>query len=280
VATTTHLLVTAVERSEPLVAWWESASPRDLLPREAAGLSTRAGKDYDAAPLGPGLGVSFDALASQAVGSASKWAAERSEAAGAAHLVVVLLDQRSTPVADVLGETGLIASMLRERALALIGLHADHPPVALDPLPPAGTSNRPPSALGPSGRDLGCVCSPPGGTAARATAAALGLGRDHLERAEGCDARRRPLRFGRRPALLTASPPSERGSPSWSSCRAFPDRSAAAGRCTDEAGGQARPRSNQAPAPCCPTRLALLVRQPPRQLAGPVVAPRRPAGIG
>jgi len=143
VVTTAHLLVTAVERAEPLVAWWESASSRDLLPREAAGLSTRAGKADDAAPLGPRLGVSFDALASQAVGSASKWAAERGEAAGAAHLVVVLLDQRSIPVADVLGAAGVDASMLRGRALVLIGLQADHPSVVLDPLPPAGTSNRP-----------------------------------------------------------------------------------------------------------------------------------------
>jgi hypothetical protein len=74
-------------------------------------------------------------------------AAERREAAGAGHLVVVLFDQRSIPVADVLGAAGVDASMLRGRALAVIGLHADHPPVALDPLPPAGTSNRPPLPL-------------------------------------------------------------------------------------------------------------------------------------
>jgi len=143
VVTTAHLLVAAVERAELLLAWWESASPRSLSPREAAGLSTRAKKADDAAPLGPRLGVSFDASASQIVDSASNLAAERGEAAGAGHLVVVLLDQRSTTVADVLGAADLDASILRERALALTGLHADHPPVVLDPLPPAGTSNRP-----------------------------------------------------------------------------------------------------------------------------------------
>jgi len=159
VVTTAHLLVTAVERAEPLVAWWQSASSRGLLPREAAGLSTRAGKDDDAAPLGPGLGVSSDALASQAVSSASKWAAERGEAAGTAHLVVVLLDQRSIPVADVLGAAGVDASMLRKRALALIGLHADHPPVALDPLPPAGTSNRAPLPLSALPEETWVACA-------------------------------------------------------------------------------------------------------------------------
>jgi hypothetical protein len=159
VVTTAHLLVTAVERAEPLVAWWESASSRDLLPREAAGLSTRAGKADDAAPLGPRLGVSFNTSASQAVGAASTWARERGEKAGAAHLVVVLLDQRSIPVADVLGEAGLDASMLRGRALALIGLHADHPPVVLDPLPPAGTSNRPALAVSALPAEAWAACS-------------------------------------------------------------------------------------------------------------------------
>jgi hypothetical protein len=159
VATTAHLLVAAVERSEPLLAWWESASSRALSPREAAGLSGRPGKADDAAPLRPRLGVSFDALASQAIGAASTWARERGEKAGAAHLVVVLLDQRSTPVADVLGEAGLDASMLRERALALIGLHADHPPVALDPLAPAGASNRPPLPLSALPAEAWAACA-------------------------------------------------------------------------------------------------------------------------
>jgi hypothetical protein len=159
VVTTAHLLVAAVERSEPLLGWWESASSRALSPREAAGLSGHPGKADDAAPLGPRLGVSFDALASQAVGSASTWARERGEKAGAAHLVMVLLDQRSTPVADVLSEAGLDASMLRERALALIGLHADHPPVALDPLPPAGTSNRPALAVSALPAEAWAACA-------------------------------------------------------------------------------------------------------------------------
>jgi hypothetical protein len=159
VVTTAHLLVAAVERSEPLLGWWESASSRALSPREAAGLSGRPGKADDAAPLGPRLGVSFDALASQAVGSASTWARERGEKAGAAHLVVVLLDQRSIPVADVLGEAGLDASMLRGRALALIGLNADHPSVVLDPLPPAGTSNRPALAVSALPAEAWAACA-------------------------------------------------------------------------------------------------------------------------
>ena len=141
VVTTAHLLA-AAERSEPLFAAWESASSRGVSPREAAGFPTRAGKADDSPPLGPRLGVSFDSFASQAVGSASKWAAGRREVAGAAHLVVVLLDQRSAPVADVLSAAGVDARILRERALALIGVRGDRPAVGLDPLPPAGTSNR------------------------------------------------------------------------------------------------------------------------------------------
>jgi hypothetical protein len=156
VVTTAQLLVAAVEAAEPLSAWWESALPRSLSTREAAGLATRTGKTDDAAPLRPRLGVSFDALASQAFGAASKWAAERGEKAGAGHLVVVLLEQSSTTVADVLSRAGLNAWMLRERALALIDPRADHPPVALDPLPLAGTCNRPPLLLLPGGPLLSC----------------------------------------------------------------------------------------------------------------------------
>ncbi|WP_298447872.1 hypothetical protein [Ferrimicrobium sp.] len=133
VVTTAHLFV-AIEHSEELFTWWGSVSSRGMSPREAGGFLTPAGKSNDSPPTASNPGASFDSFASQAVGSASKWAKERAEQAGAAHLVVVLLDHGSAPIADALTAAGVDAAPLRGRALASFGVRSDHPPVALDPL--------------------------------------------------------------------------------------------------------------------------------------------------
>ena len=158
VVTTTHLFVAAIERSEELFTWWESVSSRGMSLREAAGFLTQTGKSNDSPPTAFNLGVSFDSSASQAVGSASKWAKERAEQAGTAHLVVVLIDQGSAPIADALTAAGVEAAMLRTQALALIGVRSDHPPVVLDPLPPKGTSNRPALAVSALPEDAWAEC--------------------------------------------------------------------------------------------------------------------------
>jgi hypothetical protein len=146
VVTTAHLLVAAIEGSEPLAAWWASA-PGTAPAREAAGLRSGAGESDAATAAGRRLGVSYDYLASQAVGAAAQWAAGREETAGPAHLVVVLLDQASAPVGEVLAHGAVDAGALREAALGLLGIPADHPAVPFDPLPPAGTARRPALAV-------------------------------------------------------------------------------------------------------------------------------------
>ncbi len=146
VVTTVHLLVAAIEGCEPLAAWWASA-PGTAPAREAAGLRSGAGETDAATAAGRGLGASYAHLASQAVGAAAQWAAGREETAGPAHLVVVLLDQASAPVGEVLAHGAVDAGALREAALGLLGIPADHPAVPFDPLPPAGTARRPALAV-------------------------------------------------------------------------------------------------------------------------------------
>lgn len=68
--------------------------------------------------------MSFDPQASQAVSAASKWAASRNETAGVVYLVVVLLDQASIPVNEVLAHAGVAAPVLSEAALSPIDLPA------------------------------------------------------------------------------------------------------------------------------------------------------------
>lgn len=150
VVTTADLLVAAIQCSPALSAWWVasggsplqgSAAPREGSP--APGLS------------GPRLGVRFDPSAVQALGAVAAWNASPAETAGSLVLVVLLLDQGSAEVADLLRRSGIDPVALRTRSLGLLGLGEDHPVWAFEEEPhPAIVTARegvlPISALDPA----------------------------------------------------------------------------------------------------------------------------------
>lgn len=122
VVTTADLLVAAIECSPALSDWW-----RPPLPRRSRGASGTQEGSPTPGPSGPRLGVRFDPSAAQALGALAAWGASPAEADGCAVLVVVLLDQGSTEVADLLRHSGIDPAALRTRSLSLLGLGADHP---------------------------------------------------------------------------------------------------------------------------------------------------------
>ncbi|HET6794214.1 MAG TPA: hypothetical protein VFH45_07225 [Acidimicrobiales bacterium] len=132
VVTPAHLLAAVLEVSGPLgaVAAWAHGSP-----------APKADVDETVAP-----GATYDTLARQAIASAVAWAARRGTKAGAADLLVVLVDQESPPVANALARLGAEAHRLRPTALNALGLPADYGPVGLEPLPQA-TADRAALAL-------------------------------------------------------------------------------------------------------------------------------------
>ena len=84
--------------------------------------------------------VHFDRLARQAIASASAWAVRRGAQAGPEDLLIVLVDQHSPSVVAALARMGPESERLRKAALRMLGLPDEYGPVALEPVPPAGTS--------------------------------------------------------------------------------------------------------------------------------------------
>ncbi|MGA3155456.1 MAG: Clp protease N-terminal domain-containing protein [Streptosporangiaceae bacterium] len=110
-----------------------------------------------AAALDPGHGPSLRAvvvaagrapdnggyLHMQAQEAAGLFAQARREDAGAAHLLIALLDQGRPDVLGALSEAGLDPAAVRRAALSAIGAAAGTPRLTMPPLAPAGTMDRP-----------------------------------------------------------------------------------------------------------------------------------------
>lgn len=94
---------------------------------------------------GPELrGGSSGYLAAQTMGAATRFASGRGEAVSPAHLLLAVLDQADPQVAEALTKTALGVQDLRQVALGLLGAPKDMPSLAMPPLTPAGTLDRPP----------------------------------------------------------------------------------------------------------------------------------------
>lgn len=92
----------------------------------------------------PGRGGGSSYLARQADEAAREFASARGDLAGPEHLLVALIDQGDPEVVAALSNSDLGMSALRVAALRLLGSPVDLPPVAMPPLIPAGTMDRPP----------------------------------------------------------------------------------------------------------------------------------------
>jgi hypothetical protein len=91
-------------------------------------------------PAVNGGGSSY--LLSQTQQTARRWAGDdplRSD-----HLLVAVIDQANPEALAALARAGLEAGAVRSAALGLIGVSTDLPRLAIPPLPPAGTVDRPP----------------------------------------------------------------------------------------------------------------------------------------
>jgi hypothetical protein len=107
--------------------------------REAAiGATAAAGR------AGTGAGY----LHMQAQQAAMSLAETLGQPPDAGHLLVALVDQGTPEVLRTLDETGLDSPEVRRAALDSIGAPPDHPALAMPPLTPAGTLDRPPLAVG------------------------------------------------------------------------------------------------------------------------------------
>ena len=130
-----HLLAAVLEVSGPL--------------GEMAGVAPTASTqkaDGGGGPAPEAL-AHYDTMARQAIGSAGAWAGRRGTRAGPEDLLVVLVDQHSPSVVAALARMGPDAPRLRPAALRLLGLPGGYGPVALEPLPPAGTTDRLPLGI-------------------------------------------------------------------------------------------------------------------------------------
>jgi hypothetical protein len=117
---------------------------------EPAAAALRAGR-----PLAEVVASASDALGDgatylhvQAQGAARLFAASLGQRVGTGHLLVALLDQGTTEVLRALGQAGTDPATVRRAALAAIGAPDGQPPLALPPLTPAGTMDRPPLPVG------------------------------------------------------------------------------------------------------------------------------------
>lgn len=133
-----------------------SGGPVDLL----VGISLGHGPASDA--LGASQGRSLrevvaaagDTLAAgsylqvQAQDAARRFAGGLGQAIMPEHLLIALLDQGTAPVTRALAEAGIDPGAARRAALAAIGEPTDQVPLALPPLTPAGTMDRPPLPAG------------------------------------------------------------------------------------------------------------------------------------
>jgi hypothetical protein len=90
------------------------------------------------------LGDGATYLHVQAQGAARLFAASLGQRVGTEHLLVALLDQGTIEVQQALAHAGADPATVRRAALTAIGAPDGQPPLALPPLTPAGTMDRPP----------------------------------------------------------------------------------------------------------------------------------------
>ncbi|HLI42621.1 MAG TPA: Clp protease N-terminal domain-containing protein [Streptosporangiaceae bacterium] len=128
-----HLLAGIAEEGGPAAAALAAAPGRSL--REAV------------AAAGDIPGDSAGYLHGQAQHAAVLFARARGQEPAAAHLLVALLDQGTAEVMRTLDRAGLDPPAVRRAALAVIGAPPGQPRIALPPLDPAGTGDRPPLPL-------------------------------------------------------------------------------------------------------------------------------------
>jgi hypothetical protein len=90
------------------------------------------------------LGQGSTYLNGQVQGAARLLAAQLEMGSAAEQLLVAVLDQGTPQVLTVLALAGIDPSAARAAALAGLGVDPDLPPIAMPPLTPAGTLDRPP----------------------------------------------------------------------------------------------------------------------------------------
>jgi Clp amino terminal domain, pathogenicity island component len=118
---------------------------------DGGGLAAAALRPADGEPLRAvvaGMGRVADGapagyLHMQAQDGAMSLAAERGEPATVEHLLLALLDQRTPEVLDALRRAGLDPAAVRRATLAALGAPGDLPAIALRPVTPAGSLDRP-----------------------------------------------------------------------------------------------------------------------------------------
>jgi hypothetical protein len=91
-----------------------------------------------------GLGQGSTHLNGQLQGAARSFVEQLGMAPAAEHLLVAVLDQGTPQVLTVLAVAGIDPVAVRAAALAGLGVDPDLPPIAMPPLTPAGTFDRPP----------------------------------------------------------------------------------------------------------------------------------------
>ena len=96
------------------------------------------------ASAGDALGDGAAYLHVQAQGAARLFAASLGQRVGTEHLLIALLDQGTTEVQQALAHAGADPAAVRRAALTAVGAPDGQPPLALPPLTPAGTMDRPP----------------------------------------------------------------------------------------------------------------------------------------
>lgn len=96
-------------------------------------------------PSAVGQGATY--LHTQAQGAARDFATSRGEPVSVEHLLVALCDQADPTPVEAMRRADVDAGRARSAALAAIGAPVDQPRIALPPLTPAGTLDRPPLPL-------------------------------------------------------------------------------------------------------------------------------------
>ncbi|HEY2508626.1 MAG TPA: Clp protease N-terminal domain-containing protein [Streptosporangiaceae bacterium] len=128
------------------IADGDDAAARALRPaaralRPADGRSLRAVVAEQSARAGGAPAAYLHMQAQQG----ARWLADHhGQPPAPAHLLVALIDQGTPEVTDALGRAGLDPAAVRRSLLAELGLPADEPSVAFEPVTPAGTLDRPP----------------------------------------------------------------------------------------------------------------------------------------
>lgn len=130
-----HLLAAVLEVSAPL---------GEMAAVAHAPASKKARPDDEPAPE---TVVPYDRMARQAIDSAAAWATRRGTRAGPEDLLIVLVDQHSPAVVAALARMGPDSDRLRKAALRILDLPDEYGPVALEPLPPAASTDRPPLGI-------------------------------------------------------------------------------------------------------------------------------------